>query len=69
MLEAWLIALACAVLLAWCAPLAAEPAPWYTWRSKVDGKRVCAQTALGAGWEKVAGPYKDSHCEKLIVAK
>jgi hypothetical protein len=45
----------------------AGPAPWYSWRSKVDGKQVCAQTALGPGWEKAAGPYKDSHCTKLIA--
>jgi hypothetical protein len=43
----------------------AGPAPWFTWRSKVDGKQVCAQTSLGPGWEKAAGPYQDSHCTKL----
>jgi hypothetical protein len=47
----------------------AEPAPWYKWRSKVDGALVCAQTALGPGWEKASGPYRNSHCEKLIIAK
>jgi hypothetical protein len=30
---------------------------------------VCAQTSLGPGWEKAAGPYRNSHCEKLIIAK
>jgi hypothetical protein len=55
-----------ATLLA-CVSVAAlaGPAPWYQWRSKVDGKQVCAQTALGPGWERAAGPYKDSHCAKL----
>lgn len=43
--------------------LAAEPAPWYQWRSKLDGRVVCSQTPLGAGWEKAAGPYQDSHCQ------
>ncbi len=52
-----------------CAALAAEPAPWYKWRSKVDGQQVCAQTPLGPGWEKASGPYQDSHCEKRIAAK
>jgi hypothetical protein len=54
-----------------CASFAslAEPAPWYQWRSKVDGKLVCAQTPLGPGWEKASGPYKDSHCEKRRAAK
>lgn len=61
-------AIGLAALLA-CATLAAEPAPWFKWRSKVDGKQFCAQTSLGPGWEKAAGPYKDSRCEKLIVTK
>jgi hypothetical protein len=49
--------------------LHAAPAPWYQWRSKVDGKRVCSQTPLGPGWEKAAGPFRDSRCEKRIVVK
>lgn len=53
-----------AALLALCAgQLAAEPAPWYQWRSKVDKRLVCAQTTLGPGWEKASGPYQDSHCQ------
>lgn len=47
----------------------AAPAPWFQWRSKLDGKLVCSQTPLGAGWEKATGPYRDSHCTKLIVGK
>ena len=43
----------------------AGPAPWFKWRSKVDGKQFCAQTSLGQGWEKAAGPFEDSHCTKL----
>jgi len=59
-----------AILLAClCTTALAGPAPWYCWRSKVDGKQVCAQTALGPGWEKAAGPYKDSHCTKLIATQ
>jgi len=42
----------------------ARPAPWFKWRSKVDGALVCAQSPLGAGWEKAFGPYQDSHCAK-----
>jgi hypothetical protein len=49
--------------------IAAAPAPWFKWRSKLDGQQVCAQTPLGPGWEKATGPYQDSHCEKLIAAK
>ena len=47
----------------------AGPAPWYTWRSKLDGKQVCAQTSLGQGWEKARGPFKDSHCTKLAYTQ
>ena len=47
----------------------AKPAPWYKWRSKIDGYLSCAQTTLGPGWERDSGPYKDSRCEKLILAK
>nr|WP_315396165.1 hypothetical protein [uncultured Duganella sp.] len=52
-----------------CGQLAAGPAPWWQWRSKLDGQLACSQTPLGAGWEKVRGPFKDSRCEKLVLAK
>jgi hypothetical protein len=52
-----------------CALLAAEPAPWYWWVSKLDGARVCSQTPLGAGWSRIPRPYRDSRCEKLAIAK
>jgi hypothetical protein len=52
-----------------CGAPAAAPAPWFKWRSKLDGKQFCAQTSLGPGWEKAGGPYQDSHCEKLLAAK
>lgn len=47
----------------------AAPAPWFQWRSKLNGTLACSQTPLGPGWEKFAGPYRDARCEKLIVAK
>jgi hypothetical protein len=47
----------------------AAPAAWFKWRSKADGQQVCSQTPLGPGWEKAAGPYQDSHCEKLKRTK
>lgn len=57
------------VVLAAClgASALAGPAPWYQWRSKIDGKMVCAQTSLGRGWEPVQGPFRDSHCKYLIT--
>jgi hypothetical protein len=58
-----------AFLLAVSCGAYADPAPWYQWRSKFDGKSVCAQTMPTQGWEKARGPYKDSHCEKLMLAK
>ncbi|MDB5958808.1 MAG: hypothetical protein JWP59_102 [Massilia sp.] len=45
----------------------AKPAPWFSWRSKLTGATVCSQTPLGAGWEKWRGPYRDSHCAKLVA--
>ncbi len=56
-----------ALLLA--ASATAGPAPWFQWRSKLNGELACSQTPLGPGWEKTAGPYRDARCEKLIVAK
>jgi hypothetical protein len=47
----------------------ARPAPWYKWRSKVDGSTTCSQVQLGPGWEKDGGPFRDSRCEKPILAK
>lgn len=47
----------------------AGPAPWFQWRSKVDGQLACSQTPLGPGWEKASGPYQDSHCTKRISQK
>lgn len=40
----------------------AQPAPWYKWRSKLNGKITCQQTSPGEGWERAGGPYKKSNC-------
>lgn len=42
----------------------AAPAPWYLWRSKVDGALYCAQVSPGPGWERVRGPFRDLQCER-----
>ena len=63
-LAAWLLWLAL--------PLHAAPAPWYYWRSKVDGARVCAQTSPGPGWERDSPPYEEPGCQlrtKVIVVR
>jgi hypothetical protein len=51
------------VAFAFAAAALAAPAPWYKWRSKLNGKETCAQTMQGE-WEKVSGPYKDARCVK-----
>jgi hypothetical protein len=56
-------------LLLGCGTLAAAPAPWWKWRSKIDGALACSQTPLGEGWEKAYGPFRDARCEKLIVTR
>lgn len=56
-------------LLLGCSSLTAEPAPWWKWRSKIDGKLFCAQTSLGPGWDRAYGPFRDGRCEKLIVVR
>ena len=43
-------------------PALAAPAPWFYWRSKVDGVRICAQTSPGIGWEEDGGPYEGPQC-------
>ena len=61
--------LAGAALALCCVSLQAGPAPWFKWRSKIDGYLTCSQTPLGPGWEKDSGPYRDSRCTKLVLAK
>lgn len=43
--------------------VSAQPAPWYLWKSKLNGKTYCQQTSPGEGWERVGGPFKDSNCK------
>lgn len=40
----------------------AASAPWYQWKSKLDGKLFCGQTKPGDGWIQDSGPYKDARC-------
>ena len=51
------------------ASLLAAPAHYWTWRSKLDGKIVCSQTPLGAGWEKADGPFQDAQCRKALRSR
>jgi hypothetical protein len=54
----------CTLLTCTCAAAVAGPAPWFKWRSKLNGKQVCSQTPIGPGWEKDSGAFKDSQCSK-----
>lgn len=42
----------------------AAPALYWLWMSKADGSRICSQMALGEGWRRVGGPFKDGRCRK-----
>ena len=57
-------AVAMALLLGWALGAVAAPAPWYLWKSRVDGKTFCFQTSPGEGWERVDGPFRDARCGK-----
>ena len=40
----------------------AAPAPWYKWKSKLNGEIACMQTSPGDGWTRDSGPYHDARC-------
>ncbi|MBQ5939746.1 MULTISPECIES: hypothetical protein [unclassified Massilia] len=63
------IAASLAALVLFSHMAVAAPAPYYQWRSTLNGALACSQTPLGEGWVKASGPYRDAHCEKRIVAK
>jgi len=42
----------------------AEPAAYWRWRSNTDGQEFCTQTPPGAGWVRVAGPFRDLQCRE-----
>lgn len=46
-----------------CVAALAAPAPWYYWRSLVDGKRLCAQTSPGAGWTRDSAAFEGPGCQ------
>jgi hypothetical protein len=51
------------LLILFCSAGVTGTAPWYKWRSKLNGEVICAQTSPGEGWEKVGGPYKNVRCD------
>lgn len=54
--------LAACLLVGWAGAAWSAPAPWYYWRSKIDGKRVCVQASPGPGWERQGDPYDGPGC-------
>ena len=46
-----------------CTAVVAAPAPWFLWRSALNGKLFCSQVPPGDGWEKADGPFKDARCK------
>lgn len=49
----------------WLTPdVHAEPAAYWRWRSITNGQEFCTQTLPGAGWTRVAGPFRDLQCRE-----
>jgi len=46
--------------------LMAEPAYWFRWESKLNGKMICRQLSPGEGWQQHAGPFYDAQCRNLV---
>jgi len=46
--------------------LMAEPAYWFRWESKLNGKMICKQLSPGEGWQQHAGPFYDAQCRKAV---
>ncbi|WP_212741959.1 MULTISPECIES: hypothetical protein [unclassified Sphingomonas] len=56
------VILAISLLVAGSA-VAAPPAPFYRWASKLNGFITCAQTSPGSGWVLASPtPYRDAGC-------
>lgn len=63
MRRGWRLPMAWASAALCCGVALSAPAPWYYWRSKIDGQRVCAQVSPGPGWERDGGPYEGPMCQ------
>ncbi|GGH51007.1 hypothetical protein GCM10010975_04310 [Comamonas phosphati] len=63
----------CAALLAaqllLVLPVLATPAPWYLWRSQLDGALTCQQFSPGQAWSQYDGPFADLACQKRMTVK
>ncbi|TWI53337.1 hypothetical protein IQ22_02551 [Pseudomonas duriflava] len=60
-----LAALVGALLISNSLLVTAAPAPFFKWRSTLDGQVVCRQVSPGSAWERIAGPFRDLQCHEL----
>jgi hypothetical protein len=47
-----------------CANVFAQAAPFWLWKSRLDGRLFCAQVVRGGGWDKIDGPFRDARCSQ-----
>lgn len=52
------------LLTALAVALPAASAPWYQWRSQLNGELYCAQIEPGPGWTRIEGPFRDAGCQR-----
>jgi len=52
------------VLTGLAGALPAASAPWYQWRSQVNGELYCNQLNPGEGWKLADGPFRDAGCRQ-----
>lgn len=50
-------------------PSQAAPAPWYLWRSQLDGALSCQQFSPGQAWSLDDGPFADPACLKRMASR
>lgn len=51
------------LVLTLASAVSAMPAPWYWWRSQIDGARVCRQTSPGSGWVRDSAAFEAPKCQ------
>nr|WP_316640083.1 hypothetical protein [uncultured Roseateles sp.] len=52
------------VLTGLAGTLLAASAPWYQWRSQLNGELYCTQLRPGEGWQLADGPFRDAGCQQ-----
>lgn len=57
------------LLVALQLPVQAGTAPWYLWRSQLDGALTCQLFSPGQAWSLYDGPFADLECQKRIAVR